>query len=91
MQKILKNNYNLKENDIMVKREEIKRIGILSMQKVINYGSFLQAFSLMNIIKRLRPEYELLFIDIKPGVSLYQKNDSGKILLKQFLFTKSIL
>jgi polysaccharide pyruvyl transferase WcaK-like protein len=48
-----------------------KKIGILSMQKVMNYGSFLQAFSLMHIIKRLCKNSKILFIDIKPGRPLY--------------------
>ena len=49
------------------------KIGILSMQKVINYGSFLQAFALLQIIKKLRPNAVVSFIDIKPGVLIYEE------------------
>lgn len=41
------------------------KIGILSMQHVINYGSFLQAYSLKNAIEKLGDNCS--FIDIKPG------------------------
>lgn len=41
------------------------RTGILSMQRVNNYGSFFQALSLKNIIEELGHTVE--FIDIKPG------------------------
>lgn len=41
------------------------KIGILSMQKVQNYGSFLQAYSLKSKIEELGHSCE--FIDIKPG------------------------
>lgn len=41
------------------------KVGILSMQRVVNYGSFLQAFALQNIIKN-RGDCE--FIDIERGV-----------------------
>jgi len=41
------------------------RIGILSMQRVNNYGSFFQALSLKSILEELGHIVE--FIDIKPG------------------------
>jgi hypothetical protein len=53
------------------------KIGILSMQKIVNHGSFLQAFALLQTIKKLRPSAEVLFIDIKPGIHL-----SGKLKMK---------
>lgn len=42
------------------------KIGILSMQKVMNYGSFLQAFALKKTIEELGHECE--FVDIEQGV-----------------------
>ena len=39
------------------------KIGILSMQRVPNYGSFLQAYSLRNILVKLG--HEVVFIDYK--------------------------
>ena len=41
------------------------KIGILSMQEVKNYGSFLQAFSLKKNIEELGHECD--FINIVPG------------------------
>lgn len=52
-------------------------IGILSMQKVINYGSFLQAYGLRKFIKSIYPEEEINFIDIIPGRKL-DINDISK-------------
>lgn len=44
------------------------KIGILSMQKILNYGSFLQAFSLkLQLEKR---GHDVYFVDIKPGRQL---------------------
>lgn len=42
------------------------KVGILSMQKVINYGSFLQAYGLRKLIKSI-DDVEIDFIDIIPG------------------------
>lgn len=46
-----------------------KIIGILSMQRVINYGSFLQAYALKQILLKNGVD-EVYFIDIKPGRQL---------------------
>jgi len=51
----------------------ISKIGILSMQRVPNYGSFLQAFALFHTIKKIRPDADILFVDIKPGRLLHGK------------------
>lgn len=40
-------------------------IGILSMQRVVNYGSFLQAYALKGFLSNLG--HECHFIDIRPG------------------------
>ena len=45
--------------------EKMKKVGILSMQKVMNYGSFLQAFALKTTIEQLGHKCE--FIDIEQG------------------------
>lgn len=44
------------------------KVGILSMQRVMNYGSFLQAYALKCIIENLGAE--CYFIDIEPGLQL---------------------
>lgn len=43
-----------------------KHIGILSMQKVPNYGSFLQAYGLKQMLLQMGAD-EVSFIDIEPG------------------------
>ena len=44
------------------------KVGILSMQRVINYGSFLQAYALKNLIESLG--HEAYFVDVKKGRQL---------------------
>lgn len=46
-------------------------VGILSMQRVINYGSFLQAYGLQQLLKK-NGAGETYFIDIKPGRNLVE-------------------
>lgn len=46
-----------------------KRVGILSMQRVINYGSYLQAYALKQLLLRYGAE-SVEFIDIAPGRQL---------------------
>lgn len=48
------------------------KIGILSMQRVINYGSFLQAFALKETLTQLGADCS--FIDIKPGPRIFNNN-----------------
>ncbi|MBD5321755.1 MAG: polysaccharide pyruvyl transferase family protein [Bacteroides sp.] len=52
------------------------RIGILSMQRVINYGSYLQAFALRQLLLRHGVD-EVGFIDIKEGRHLRGNETSG--------------
>lgn len=61
------------------------KIGILSMQKVINYGSFLQAYGLRKLIKSVYPEEEINFIDIIPGRKLEINNVSKSQKIKNIL------
>ena len=46
----------------------MKKVGIVSMQRVPNYGSFLQAYALSHIISELG--YEVEFIDYKYGTPI---------------------
>lgn len=58
------------------------KIGILSMQKILNYGSFLQAFSLkMQFEQR---GHEVFFIDIKPGRKIVNLPPNKINLLSKF-------
>ena len=66
-------------------------IGILSMQKILNYGSFLQAFSLK---KQLESRgHDVYFVDILPGRQIVKQNvnQSDRYALKRiehYFFSK---
>lgn len=67
------------------------KLGILSMQKVINYGSFLQAYSLKKIIKEVSGEDDIFFVDIEKGKTL-QCNKGINLCLKRIrVFIKIII
>lgn len=53
-----------------------KNVGILSMQRVINYGSYLQAYGLKQLLLQNGAE-SVEFIDIKEGKSLKGYESSG--------------
>ena len=61
------------------------KVGILSMQQITNYGSFLQAYGLKSILESLGHEVE--FINIVPGEQLPQYRISKfhkiKLMLKR--------
>lgn len=64
-----------------------KNVGVLSMQRVVNYGSFLQAYALKELLKKAGAE-EVYFIDIRPGRQLEDYNIadiSGINKIKTFL------
>lgn len=52
------------------------RVGILSMQRILNYGSFLQAYGLKEILKSLGCEVQ--FVDYKPGPCLVETENSQR-------------
>ena len=52
----------------------MKKVGILSMQRINNYGSFLQAYGLKSMIESLG--YETEFVDYHIEKSLIEKNTS---------------
>ncbi len=51
----------------------MKKVGIMSMQRVINYGSFLQAFALSSMIKEMGNEVE--FVDFEFEKSIVQSHN----------------
>lgn len=65
-------------------RDEGMNIGILSMQRIYNYGSFLQAYALKAILEEMG--HKVFFVDIervnKKTVSK-QKNSLQKLLAKK--------
>ena len=56
------------------------KIGILSMQRVINYGSFLQAYALKSLVEGLG--HEAFFVDIRNGEKL-KFDTHSRSLIKQ--------
>lgn len=73
-----------------------KKIGIMSMQRIVNYGSFLQAFGLKKILEELG--YDVQFVDYRyektvsqlETKSFYQKLISNINIIK-FINKKMIL
>ncbi|MBQ9737113.1 MAG: polysaccharide pyruvyl transferase family protein [Clostridia bacterium] len=53
------------------------KIGIVSMQRVLNYGSFMQALSLKRILESL--DNEVVFVDYAVDVKIQNRNFTGKI------------
>ena len=49
------------------------KIGIMSMQRIANYGSFLQAYALKKILGSLG--HKVTFVDYRPGESVYSDPD----------------
>lgn len=48
----------------------MRKIGIMSMQRIYNYGSFLQAYALMKLIEEVDQNNEVFFVDYTPGEPL---------------------
>ncbi len=53
-----------------------KKVGIMSMQRVVNYGSFLQAYSLKKNLEKYGADVQ--FVDYKPGEVLVKNEASDK-------------
>ena len=58
----------------------MKKVGILSMQRILNYGSFLQAFGLKNLLEDLGCEVQ--FVDYHPGECLIPADGGSGIARK---------
>jgi len=58
------------------------RVGILSMQRIFNYGSFLQAYALKNMLMELGCEVQ--FVDYHPGKCLIQSESGTGVYRKIF-------
>jgi hypothetical protein len=58
----------------------MRRVGILSMQRIFNYGSFLQAYGLKKILEELDCDVE--FVDYHPGKCLIEP-DGGTGLARK--------
>lgn len=68
------------------------KVGIMSMQRIINYGSFLQAYGLKKTIENLGHTVE--FVDYKVGEPLVDEvsvssNESKIKRIMKVLFSKN--
>lgn len=54
----------------------MKKVGIMSMQRIANYGSFLQAYALKQLIEELDCKVE--FVDYHIGTSVIKENADSK-------------
>lgn len=60
----------------------MKKVGIMSMQRIANYGSFLQAYALKRIIEELG--YKVEFVDYHVGKPVITENvDSGNKIVRK--------
>lgn len=57
------------------------KIGIISMQRIVNYGSYMQALSMKLILESLG--HEVVFIDFKPNVLVSERNKKLLVLKKK--------
>ncbi|PCC27452.1 hypothetical protein CIK76_17025 [Glutamicibacter sp. BW80] len=58
---------------------EMATIGIMSMHRILNYGSSLQAYSLRRLLAELAPNADLTFVDYHPGTPLVNETQSNGI------------
>lgn len=65
------------------------KVGIISMQRVINYGSYLQAYSLKNIIESLGNKVE--FVDYVKEPPIVKEDKKESITPKKKSFLKKVL
>ena len=54
----------------------MKKVGIMSMQRIANYGSFLQAYALKQLIEELGCKVE--FVDYHVGTPVIAENADSK-------------
>lgn len=60
----------------------MKKIGIMSMQRIANYGSFLQAYALKQLIEELGYKVEFVDYHVKAPVILDDKESKNKYVRK---------
>jgi len=54
----------------------LKRVGIMSMQRIYNYGSSLQAYALRRLVEGVAADAEVSFVDFVPGEVLIPSPES---------------
>lgn len=66
----------------------MKKVGILSMQRICNYGSFLQAYGLKEIFKELGCQVQ--FVDYHPGRCLRESQEGKGISRKIYKLVQTL-
>ena len=66
----------------------MKKVGIMSMQRIANYGSFLQAYALKHMLEDLGCEVQ--FVDYHPGKTLILSNEGIGIKRKIFKICETL-
>lgn len=62
----------------------MKKVGIMSMQRIKNYGSYLQAFALSNMIRKLGHEVEFVDFKIEPCIIPAATKKSVEDIAKEY-------
>lgn len=60
----------------------MKKVGIMSMQRIANYGSFLQAYALKKLIEELDCKVEFVDYHVGNPVIFREKNNNNKVIYK---------
>lgn len=55
----------------------MKNVGIMSMQRIYNYGSSLQGYGLRRMIEGLADDVQVSFVDFEPGETLVKEQGAG--------------
>lgn len=68
----------------------MKKVGIMSMQRIANYGSFLQAYALKQLIDELNCKVE--FVDYHVGLPVIdEKSDSKNKYLRKLKLEEGVV
>ncbi|HCE11657.1 MAG TPA: polysaccharide pyruvyl transferase family protein, partial [Enterococcus sp.] len=62
----------------------MKKIGIMSMQRIYNYGSFLQAYGLKKLIEEIEVDSKIVFVDYTPGKPLIESENKSNKIIRNF-------
>lgn len=72
----------------MEKYDKMKKIGIMTMHRIINYGSYLQAYSLKKIIENIT-DSKVEFVDYKYEKSIVDNMEEANSWIKKFKNNKN--
>ena len=60
----------------------MKKVGIMSMQRIANYGSFLQAYALKQLINELDGQVEFVDYHVEPPIIMEEVDSNNKFVRK---------